>query len=179
MNRFYFAGSSNGRTSPSEGEYLGSNPGPAASYSIMKYIVIIIFLLALGGIIYFTFISKPSSQVQEPQIKTMENGLKIEDIKIGNGAEAKAGVTITVNYLGTLLNGVKFDSSYDRGQPFSFLLGARQVIPGWDEGLLGMKVGGKRKLTIPPSLAYGEKGVPGAIPANSTLVFEVELLGVK
>jgi len=112
-------------------------------------------------------------------VKTMENGLKIEDIKIGSGTEAKAGNNVTVNYLGTLLNGTKFDSSYDRGQPFSFLLGGRQVIPGWDEGLLGMKVGGKRKLTIPPALAYGERGVPGAIPENSTLVFEVELLGVK
>ena len=146
----------------------------------MKYIVISILVVALGGIIYFVFISKPSSQVQESQIKTMENGLKIEDIKIGSGAEAKAGNSITVNYLGTLVNGTKFDSSYDRGQPFLFLLGGGgQVIPGWDQGLIGMKVGGKRKLIIPPTLAYGEKGVPGAIPANSALVFEVELLGVK
>ncbi len=145
----------------------------------MKHIVIIILIVALGGIVYFAFISKPSIQVREPQIKTMENGLKIEDLKIGNGVEAKAGNTVTVNYLGTLVSGTKFDSSYDRGEPFSFLLGGRQVIPGWDEGLVGMKVGGKRKLTIPPALAYGEKGVPGAIPANSTLIFEVELLGIK
>ncbi len=145
----------------------------------MKYIVISILVVALGGMIYFVFISKPSSQVQESQIKTMENGLKIEDIKIGSGAEAKAGNSITVNYLGTLVNGTKFDSSYDRGQPFLFLLGGGQVIPGWDQGLIGMKVGGKRKLTIPPTLAYGEKGVPGAIPPDSTLVFEVELLDVK
>lgn len=135
--------------------------------------------MALGGILYFVFISKPSSQIQKSQIKTMENGLKIEDVKIGSGAEAKTRNSITVNYLGTLVNGTKFDSSYDRGQPFSFLLGGGQVIPGWDQGLIGMKVGGKRKLTIPPALAYGEKGVPGAIPANSTLVFEVELLEVK
>ena len=128
---------------------------------------------------YFTFISNPSPKMLEPQIKIMENGLKIEDIKIGSGAEAKAGNSIKVNYLGTLVNGTKFDSSYDRGQPFLFLLGGRQVIPGWDQGLIGMKVGGKRKLNIPPTLAYGEKGVPGAIPPDSTLVFEVELLDVK
>jgi len=138
----------------------------------MKYIIITILVLALGGIIYFAFTGGKT-------VKTMENGLKIEDLKVGSGTEAKAGNTVTVNYLGTLLSGVKFDSSYDRRQPFSFLLGGRQVIPGWDEGLLGMKVGGKRKLTIPPALAYGERGIPGAIPANSTLVFEVELLGVK
>lgn len=136
----------------------------------MKYVIIAILILALGGIIYF---------IQEPQIKTMENGLKIENLKLGNGAEAKPSNTVTVNYLGTLINGTKFDSSYDRGQPFSFLLGRGQVIPGWDQGLLGMKVGGKRKLTIPPALAYGERGVPGAIPPNSTLIFEVELLEVK
>lgn len=145
----------------------------------MKYIIIAILILALGGIIYFAYINKHFYQVWEPKIKTMENGLIIEDIKIGNGAEVKAGNIITVNYLGMLLNGTKFDSSYDRGQPFSFLLGARQVITGWDQGLIGMKVGGKRKLTIPPALAYGERGVPGAIPVNSTLVFEVELLGFK
>ena len=158
----------------------------------MKYIVISILIMVLGGVIYFSFIIKPSERVKnntinsapavqapESQIKIMENGLKIEDIKIGGGIEAKAGNIVTVNYLGTLLNGTKFDSSYDRGQPFSFLLGGRQVIPGWDEGLIGMKVGGKRKLTIPPALAYGEKEIPGAIPANSTLIFEVELLGIK
>ncbi len=163
----------------------------------MKYIIIAILLLALGAILYFAVISKSGSTPIKTDVggksapisdksansastvKTMENGLKIEDIKIGSGTEAKAGNNVTVNYLGTLLNGTKFDSSYDRGQPFSFLLGGRQVIPGWDEGLLGMKVGGKRKLTIPPALAYGERGVPGAIPENSTLVFEVELLGVK
>lgn len=152
---------------------------PAPQPIIMKYVITAILISALGGIAYFVFINKPSFQVQELQIKTMENGLKIEDLKIGSGAEAKPGNTVTVNYLGTLINGTKFDSSYDRGQSFSFLLGGGQVIPGWDQGLLGMKVGGKRKLTIPPTLAYGERGVPGAIPPNSTLIFEVELLGIK
>lgn len=146
----------------------------------MKYIIIIILILGFGVITYFTFINRPLEKAaSEPQIKIMENGLKIEDLRIGNGIEAKSGNTVTVNYLGTLLDGTKFDSSYDRGQSFSFLLGGGQVIPGWDQGLIGMKVGGKRKLTIPPALAYGERGVPGAIPANSVLVFEVELIGVK
>lgn len=145
----------------------------------MKYVIIAILILALGGIVYFAFIRKPPPKMPESQIKIMENGLKIEDLRIGNGVEAKSGNTIIVNYLGMLLDGTKFDSSYDRKQPFSFLLGGGQVIPGWDQGLIGMKVGGKRKLTIPPALAYGERGVTGAIPANSVLVFEVELIEVK
>lgn len=110
---------------------------------------------------------------------TPQGSLKIEDERVGTGAEAKAGDSITVNYLGTLLNGTKFDSSYDRGTPFTLKLGAGQVIQGWDQGLLGMKVGGKRKLTIPPDLAYGAQSPSPKIPANSTLVFEVELLKVE
>jgi FKBP-type peptidyl-prolyl cis-trans isomerase len=102
--------------------------------------------------------------------------LVIEDIKVGDGAEAKAGQTVTVHYVGTLTDGKKFDSSRDRGQGFSFKLGGGQVITGWDQGVAGMKVGGMRKLTIPPELAYGDRGFPGAIPPRSTLVFEVELL---
>lgn len=108
----------------------------------------------------------------------MEEKLKIEDEKVGTGAEAVAGKKVSVNYLGTLTNGTKFDSSYDRNEPFSFNLGAGEVIPGWDQGVLGMKVGGKRKLTIPPSLAYGSQDL-GTIPANSTLIFEIELLKVE
>ncbi len=104
--------------------------------------------------------------------------LKIEDLKVGNGAEAKSGQPVTVHYTGWLTNGQKFDSSLDRGQPFKFMLGAGQVIPGWDKGVAGMKVGGKRKLTIPPNMGYGERGAGGVIPPNATLVFEVELLGV-
>lgn len=110
---------------------------------------------------------------------TMQNGLKLQDIIVGTGAEAKAGNVITVNYTGTLLNGQKFDSSFDHGQPFVFELGKGQVIQGWDQGVLGMKVGGKRKLTIPSALGYGEQGAGNAIPPNSTLVFEVELLEVR
>jgi FKBP-type peptidyl-prolyl cis-trans isomerase len=106
------------------------------------------------------------------------DGLEIQDITVGTGAEAKSGDTITVNYLGTLTNGTKFDSSYDRNQPFTTQIGVGQVIKGWDEGMVGMKVGGKRKLTIPASLGYGSQDM-GTIPPNSTLIFEVELLNVK
>ncbi|MBX7112783.1 MAG: FKBP-type peptidyl-prolyl cis-trans isomerase [Myxococcaceae bacterium] len=104
--------------------------------------------------------------------------LQIEDLKIGTGAEAKSGQTITVHYVGTLTNGQKFDSSRDRNEGFDFKLGAGQVIKGWDQGVAGMKVGGLRKLTVPPDMGYGKMGYPPVIPPNSTLVFEVELLSV-
>ncbi len=104
--------------------------------------------------------------------------LKIEELVAGTGAEAVAGQKVKVHYTGWLTDGKKFDSSLDRGVPFSFVLGRGQVIPGWDQGVSGMKVGAKRKLTVPPELGYGSRGFPGAIPPNSTLVFEVELLGV-
>jgi FKBP-type peptidyl-prolyl cis-trans isomerase len=105
--------------------------------------------------------------------------LQVDDIKVGTGAEATAGKTVTVHYVGTLTNGSKFDSSRDRKEGFSFRLGAGQVIQGWDKGVAGMKVGGLRKLTIPPDMGYGSRGFPPVIPPNSTLVFEVELLDVK
>jgi FKBP-type peptidyl-prolyl cis-trans isomerase FkpA len=104
--------------------------------------------------------------------------LKIEDQVIGTGATAQSGQKVSVHYTGRLTDGSKFDSSLDRGRPFDFLLGAGQVIKGWDQGVAGMQVGGKRKLTIPPELGYGSRGFPPVIPANSTLVFEVELLSV-
>ncbi len=103
--------------------------------------------------------------------------MKIEDLTVGSGDEAVAGKTLTVHYRGTLVDGTKFDSSYDRNTPFQFKLGAGEVIAGWDQGFVGMKVGGKRKLTIPPELGYGDRSA-GTIPPNSTLVFEVELLRV-
>ncbi len=108
-----------------------------------------------------------------------DSGLKIEDLVSGDGAEAKAGQMVTVHYTGWLTNGSKFDSSKDRNDPFRFKLGAGQVIRGWDEGVAGMQIGGKRKLTIPPQLGYGARGAGGVIPPNATLVFEVELLDVK
>jgi FKBP-type peptidyl-prolyl cis-trans isomerase len=107
------------------------------------------------------------------------NQLQIENLREGTGAEATSGTNVTVHYVGTLTNGTKFDSSRDRGKGFSFKLGAGQVIKGWDQGVAGMKIGGLRKLTIPPDLAYGARGFPPVIPPNSTLVFEVELLGVS
>lgn len=103
--------------------------------------------------------------------------LVIEDLVVGTGATAAVGDTVTVHYVGTFTSGTKFDSSYDAGQPFAFRIGAGQVIAGWDQGVPGMKVGGKRRLTIPASLAYGSQG-RGAIPPNTTLVFEIDLLSI-
>ena len=112
-------------------------------------------------------------------MQTLPSGLQIGDEVVGTGAEAVAGKMVAVHYTGTLLNGTKFDSSLDRGEPFEFSLGAGYVIKGWDEGVQGMKVGGKRKLIIPSDLGYGSRGAGSAIPPNATLVFDVELLGVK
>jgi FKBP-type peptidyl-prolyl cis-trans isomerase len=110
---------------------------------------------------------------------TMQDGLKYTDEQVGTGAVATAGKTAVVHYTGWLLDGTKFDSSRDRNQPFSFPLGAGQVIKGWDEGVAGMKVGGKRTLIVPPALGYGARGAGGVIPPNATLKFDVELLDVR
>jgi FKBP-type peptidyl-prolyl cis-trans isomerase FkpA len=111
-------------------------------------------------------------------IKTT-SGLQYEELTVGTGAEAKAGMQVSAHYRGTLTDGKEFDSSHSRNQPFAFKLGAGMVIKGWDEGIAGMKVGGKRRLTIPPDLGYGARGAGGVIPPNATLIFEVELVDVK
>jgi peptidylprolyl isomerase len=116
----------------------------------------------------------PAAPPPDPNAKLVST-----DLVVGKGAAAKSGDTVSVHYVGTLADGTKFDSSRDRGQPFVFTLGKGQVIRGWDQGVVGMKVGGKRKLVIPPALAYGDHGMGGAIPPNSTLTFEVELMDVK
>lgn len=120
----------------------------------------------------------PTTPGAEKEIATA-TGLKYVELKVGTGAEARPGMNVSVHYTGWLTNGNKFDSSVDRGEPFEFPLGAGRVIRGWDEGVAGMKIGGKRKLIIPSELGYGARGAGNDIPPNSTLVFEVELLGVK
>jgi FKBP-type peptidyl-prolyl cis-trans isomerase FkpA len=113
------------------------------------------------------------------QLVITDSGLEYVDLTVGTGREAGLGDTATVQYTGWLQDGTKFDSSYDHGKPFSFRIGAGQVIKGWDEGVTGMKVGGKRKLTIPPHLGYGARGAGGLIPPNAKLTFEVELLTLR
>lgn len=147
------------------------------------FIIIILAVVVFG--VYFILQDSKIEEIQngrpsDNQNQTMTQGMKIEILKEGTEVEAKKGDTVSVHYTGTLENGTKFDSSLDRGTPFSFTLGAGQVIRGWDLGVLGMKVGEKRKLTIPSGLAYGETGTPGGpIPPNATLIFEVELLGIN
>ena len=119
-----------------------------------------------------------SDKLAPVEMTKTPSGLQYEDLVVGEGASPKKGDRVEVHYVGTLENGPQFDSSRDRGQPFVFQLGVGQVIAGWDEGVASMKVGGKRKLVVPPELGYGSRGI-GPIPGNATLVFEVELLGIK
>lgn len=148
-------------------------------------VVAALIIVGIGVFVFYPHTDQNKESNNNPvqnqmETQTLADGLQITDEIIGTGAEAAAGNMVSVNYVGTLSNGTKFDSSYDRGQPFSFTLGAGQVIKGWDEGVAGMKVGGKRKLIIPPSLAYGETGAGnGVIPPNATLTFEVELLEIQ
>ncbi len=156
-----------------------------------KIIIITALIIAVLAVaVFFIFYNKNKTNIDATkQDKTADlklnnqkmnkQGVQIEILKEGAGAVAKNGDKVSVHYVGVLENGTKFDSSVDRGVPFEFTLGTGQVIPGWDIGVEGMKVGEKRKLTIPSLLAYGERGAGGVIPPNATLIFEVELLGIK
>jgi FKBP-type peptidyl-prolyl cis-trans isomerase len=149
--------------------------------------IIIGLVAAIGLAILVTACAKKEAQNQQPQentaaggqVITTSSGLQYQILQEGSGTAALSGKKVSVHYTGWLTDGKKFDSSVDRGQPFQFQLGAGQVIKGWDEGVAGMKIGEKRKLTIPSGLAYGPQGRPGAIPPNATLIFDVELLGVQ
>lgn len=136
-------------------------------------------LILVAMLVFTSYLGEGVSMAETNQEVTTPTGLKYLDQVVGTGDVAVAGKTASVHYTGWLENGKKFDSSVDRGQPFSFPLGAGRVIKGWDEGVQGMKVGGKRKLTIPSELGYGSRGAGGVIPPNATLIFDVELLGVR
>lgn len=148
--------------------------------------VVFLSAIILAGVIAITGetpIAKAESEKFEEKgnekIVTTSSGLKYIDLKVGEGTEAKLGSNVSVHYTGTLEDGKKFDSSKDRNEPFDLVIGRTAVIKGWTEGLQGMKVGGKRKLIIKPELAYGKEGRPPVIPENATLIFEIDLLGVK
>ncbi len=153
--------------------------------SIITSLAILAVVVAGGAYFIFTNQNENTASLQQnQQEQTPANtsyeiqGMKVEILKEGSGDPIGTGDKATVDYVGTLQNGAKFDSSIDRGEPFSFTLGENKVIKGWELGVLGMKVGEKRKLTVPPELAYGNQAVGGVIPANSTLIFEVDLLDI-
>ena len=146
--------------------------------------LVIILIVIIGGIYYFAqpkADTKPKVQTQTQKISTSFGiqGMQVDILKDGTGDGAKVGDNIVVNYVGTLTDGTKFDSSIDRNMPFSYTLGQYKVIKGWELGLLGMKIGEKRRLTIPPTLAYGPNGNPPAIPPNATLIFEIDMISIN
>jgi FKBP-type peptidyl-prolyl cis-trans isomerase len=141
-------------------------------------IALLVMLILAGIALMISSTEGGDKKKEEEKVITTKSGLKYVERKVGDGKEAKAGQTVSVHYTGTFTDGKKFDSSLDRNDPITFELGVGNVIKGWDEGIAGMKEGGKRKLIIPPDLAYGAKG-RGTIPGNSTLLFEVELVKVK
>jgi FKBP-type peptidyl-prolyl cis-trans isomerase len=155
---------------------------------MFQKMIIILILIVVVAVLYFIFDYRSTTSMRlepiTPNIPELSRGgaatdLQIEVLKDGTGTGAKVGDTITVHYTGTLTSGQKFDSSLDGGQPFSFKLGGGLVIQGWDKGLVGMKIGEKRRLVIPPNLAYGDRGAGGTIPPGATLIFEVEMLKIN
>jgi peptidylprolyl isomerase len=144
---------------------------------IIGILVLVVFAYFIFGLNGSNNSGTPTQPSPQTNAATTEK-LQIQDEKIGSGAAVKKGDTVKINYVGTLANGTKFDASADHGGPFVTQIGVGQVIKGWDEGIIGMKVGGKRKLIIPPSLGYGNQAT-GSIPANSTLIFQVELVGIE
>jgi FKBP-type peptidyl-prolyl cis-trans isomerase len=160
-----------------KGPYPATKSKPPAGRNRQVRIIAIVIVLALAASAIAYLITKRNGKTGTEV--TTASGLKYVDLTEGTGPSPRTGQTLSVHYTGTLQNGTKFDSSYDRGQPYEFRIGTGSVIKGWDEGLMGMKVGGKRKLIIPPNLGYGPRGSPPNIPGNSTLLFDVELMGVK
>ena len=146
-------------------------------------ILVIVLIIIILGVWWFAYSNRKIGPGYYPQAAEQEamniQGMKVEILQQGTGEGAKVGDNIVVNYVGTLLDGTKFDSSIDRNQPYPFTLGQYQVIKGWELGLLGMKVGEKRRLTIPPELAYGPDGRPPVIPQNATLIFEIDMLSIN
>ena len=159
-----------------KGQYPTTNPHPpTASNNAARTVAIVIILVLAASVVGYLILNR-SGQVGAEI--TTASGLKYTDEVVGTGTTPQKGQTVTVNYTGTLENGKKFDSSFDHGKPADFKIGVGKVIKGWDEGLMTMKVGGKRRLVIPSKLGYGPEGTPN-IPGNSTLIFDIELLGVK
>jgi FKBP-type peptidyl-prolyl cis-trans isomerase len=144
-----------------------------------KIILLLVIVSAIFGVIYYINQSNNNTNSADAMTQTLDNGLKIEDTKVGNGAEIQSGKIVEMHYTGKLEDGTVFDSSHDRGETFKFKLGSGQVIQGWEQGIPGMKVGGERTITIPSDLAYGAQGVGGIIPPNANLIFDVEAIGVE
>ena len=148
----------------------------------MGYVLRTLAGAVIGCCLIVTGCASESPEERDRKVAEMSasvTSLQVEDTKVGSGPEVQAGQRVSVHYTGTLMDGTKFDSSRDRNEPFEFRLGAGEVIPGWDQGVRGMRVGGTRKLTVPASLGYGARGVGGVIPPNAALKFDIELLAVK